>query len=92
MSLTFEEMVNRINSQNDKQLQEHAQNLRNGNATCSQTIRFICPGKKAKIVILQFNPTNGHNFVRITTVSQSNNTYMFSANKVARKHVGFGIL
>jgi hypothetical protein len=61
MYLAFEEAVNKINGQKDK----HVQEIRDGNTTCSQPIRFICPGRKAKLIILQFKQTNEHNFVKI---------------------------
>jgi hypothetical protein len=86
--LAFEEAVSKINGQNDK----HVQKLGDGNTTCSQPVRFICPGESTKIITLQLKPTNAHNFTELTTMSYSNNSHKFSANKVVRKHVGFGVL
>ena len=73
MSLAFEEFVNKINGQNDRHVQKNVQELRDGNTTCPQPVRFICPGRKTKLIVLQFKPTKEHNFVTIVTKLKSNN-------------------
>ena len=88
----FEEAVNKINGQNDKHVQKHVQELRDGNTACSQPIRFICPGTKAKLIILQFKPTNEQNFIKTAQYYEATTHTRSRAKKLVRKRVGFKLV
>jgi hypothetical protein len=74
MSLTFEEAINKINGQKDKHVQNHVQELGDGNTTRSQPISFMCPGRKAKIIIFLIVsiPLCWQQFYSLITVKHNN--------------------